>query len=204
MRILQDVESSALENSQSEKEEKERYLEDEMVDAFQQELRERILEENNEEEDRSLDTYQFDTEEEERALEKEFADALEQELMARIYQDQNKQVQLEMERQISADLDLTPPKQESVRQVVRPPPPDSFEGRPTTPLRLGSLIIRPVITRRCLAPGKQSFRKHCAKYLECGEKKYRGAIRTCESGQLYDVELRKCNDAQSVDCNLTD
>ncbi|XP_057370270.1 uncharacterized protein LOC130691349 isoform X2 [Daphnia carinata] len=99
----------------------------------------------------------------------------------------------ENERQITADFDITPPKEE--RQVKK------SKSRSTQPLRLSQLIIRPVLTKRCVGE-KNLSQSHCAKYLACGKSMFRGAIRTCESGQLFDAILQKCTDSSKVDCTI--
>ncbi|KAI9564694.1 hypothetical protein GHT06_008435 [Daphnia sinensis] len=99
----------------------------------------------------------------------------------------------ENERQISADFDVTPPRKET--QVKKSKP------RSTQPLRLSKLIIRPVLTKRCQGEKKWS-QSHCAKYLACGKTMFRGAIRTCESGQLFDATLQQCRDSSKVDCTI--
>ncbi|XP_046464706.1 actin cytoskeleton-regulatory complex protein PAN1-like isoform X2 [Daphnia pulex] len=172
--------------------------------------------------------------------------------------------QSEYERQISADFDITPPKEYEVRQVpapvvpvavvpapevpapvvpapevpapvvpapevpapvvpapevpapvvpapvvpapvvpapVVPAPAPSGKPRTTEPLRLSQLIVRPMLIKRCQGATNYSV-GHCAKYLSCGRQLFRGAVRTCESGQLFDAVLKKCNDAEKVDCNI--
>lgn len=99
----------------------------------------------------------------------------------------------ENERQITADFDVTPPKKESEVKKSRP--------RSTQPLRLSKLIIRPVLTKRCQGEKKFS-QSHCAKYLACGKTMFRGAVRTCESGQLFDATLQQCRDSSKVDCTI--
>ncbi|XP_032777203.2 probable serine/threonine-protein kinase kinX isoform X2 [Daphnia magna] len=99
----------------------------------------------------------------------------------------------ENERQITADLNVTPPKKESEVKKSRP--------RSTQPLRLSKLIIRPVLTKRCQGEKKFS-QSHCAKYLACGKTMFRGAVRTCESGQLFDATLQQCRDSSKVDCTI--
>lgn len=99
------------------------------------------------------------------------------------------------EKQISADFDVTPPEEEEERQVA------SGNPRSTQPLRLSNLIIRPILTKRCQGESKFSM-SHCAKYLACGKSMFRGAIRTCESGQLFDAVLEQCMESSKVDCKI--
>ncbi len=76
------------------------------------------------------------------------------------------------------------------------------KARSTAPLRLSQLIIKPVIVRRCQGRANHTLANHCAKYLSCGKKMFRGAIRTCESGKTFDHITKQCRKSQLVNCAL--
>jgi hypothetical protein len=129
---------------------------------------------------------------------------------------QSEDDQLEEQELISANFDITPPKfskDDQQSEYERQIPTDNnitplekevsdVKPRTTEPLRLSKLIIRPMLTKRCQGQNNFSL-KHCAKYLSCGTTMFRGAIRTCESGQLFDAVLKKCNDSDKVDCKIS-
>ena len=94
--------------------------------------------------------------------------------------------------------ELDEEQSENEERQVRPRP----NGRPTQPLRLGELIIRPVITKSCKGIANYTLAVHCAKYLSCGGRLFRGAIRTCKSGETFDHKTKKCNKSFLVDCKL--